>query len=420
MKRIGSGRLSLRFPESFDRDLRLLTYSMAFRRVSMGFLQVVRAIYFSLLGYSPIQIGFLLSIATFVSAIHSIVFGYLSDRYGRKVFFILGGVFASLRMVIFAMSSDFWFLALAQGVGALGEGAGAGQPVVSAYISDKSEILDRPQIFSTIAVTNALAATAGSLLAGLPAIFQKSWGFDMIGAHALLFWIGAVGSLLSILFVLPMKDVKAKKKVAVEGGGKFLNVKDWGVIARFSLVRSTSGLGWGFIESLLPLYFFIKFGVAGEVLGPIYAVTRFLSVFSYGFIPVVVDRFGKIQAMVWSRIITGILTVAFSVTPWYPVAVVLMISLRIAIMFTMPIRQTFATTIVDPDETATAIGISSFARMSLRSVAPTLAGYMFEEISLSLPFMIGAGFLVANGLLYKIFFQQSDGENKAEQSNRTG
>ena len=114
--------------------------------------------------------------------------------------------------------------------------------------------------------------------------------------------------------------------------------------------------------------------------------------------------------MVGSRIITGILTVAFSVTPWYPVAVVLMVSLRIAIMFTMPIRQTLATTIVDPDETATAIGISSFARMSLRSVAPTIAGYMFEAISLSLPFMIGAGFLVVNGLLYKIFFQRADGE----------
>jgi len=416
MKKIGSGRLSFRFPESFDRDLRLLAYSMAFRRVSMGFLQVVRAIYFSLLGYSPVQIGFLLSIATFVSALHSIVFGYLSDRYGRKVFFVLGGFFASLRMVIFAMSSDFWLLALAQGVGALGEGAGAGQPVVSAYISDKSELLDRPKIFSTLAVTNALAATVGSLLAGLPAIFQKSWGYDVVGAHALLFWIGAIGSLMSILFVLPMKDVKAEKKEAVEGGGKFLNVKDWGVIARFSLVRSTSGLGWGFIESLLPLYFFIKFGVAGEVLGPIYAVTRFLSVFSYGFIPVVVDKFGEIQALVGSRIITGILTIAFSMTPWYPVAVVLMISLRIAIMFTMPIRQTFATTIVDPDETATAIGISSFARMSLRSVAPTLAGYMFETISLSLPFMIGAGFLAANGLLYKIFFQQSKGKKTDEQS----
>jgi MFS family permease len=413
MKRIDSGALRLRFPDGFDKDLRLLTYSMAFRRVSMGFLQVVRAIYFSLLGYSPVQIGFLLSIATFVSALHSIVFGYLSDRFGRKVFFILGGIFASLRMVIFAMSSDFWFLALGQGIGALGEGAGAGQPVVSAYISDKSEVLDRPNIFSTLAVTNALAATVGSLLAGLPAIFQNTWSLDVVGAHALLFWIGAVGSFISILFVFPLKDVKAEKKEAVEGGEKFLNVKDWGVIARFSLVRSTSGLGWGFIQSLLPLYFFIKFGVAGEVLGPIYAVTRFLSVFSYGFIPVVVERFGEIQALMGSRIITGILTVAFSVTPWYPVAVVLMISLRIAIMFTMPIRQTFATTIVDPDETATAIGISSFARMSLRSVAPTIAGYMFEAISLSLPFMIGAGFLAANGLLYKVFFQKAESDGRS-------
>jgi MFS family permease len=419
MKRIGSGRLSLRFPEGFDRDLRLLTYSMAFRRISMGFLQVVRAIYFALLGYSPIQIGFLLSIATFVSALHSIVFGYLSDRFGRKVFFTLGGIFATLRMVIFAMSSDFWLLALAQGVGALGEGAGAGQPVVSAYISDKSEVLDRPKIFSTIAVTNALAATVGSLMAGLPAIFRNAWGFDVVGAHSLLFWIGVVVSLVSILLIIPLKDVKGEKKEAVISEGKFLNVKDWGVIARFSLVRATSGLGWGFIESLLPLFFFIKFNVAGEVLGPIYAVTRFLSVFSYGFIPMVIDRFGEIQAMMGSRIIVGILTVAFSVTTWYPVAVVLVITLRVVLMFTQPIRQTIATIIVDSDETATAIGISSFARMSLRSVAPTIAGYMFEAISLSLPFVIGAGFLIANGILYKAFFQRVYEDEPAELPSST-
>ncbi len=407
MAKIGS--INLRFPEGFDGDLKLLTYSMAFRRISMGFLQVVRAIYFALLGFSPIEIGLLLSIATFVSALHSIAFGYLSDRFGRKIFFILGGIFASMRMIIFAMSSDFWLLALGQGVGALGEGAGAGQPVVSAYISDKSKVIDRPSIFSTLAVTNALAATVGSLMAGLPAFFQNTLGYNMINAHAMLFWIGAVGSFISILFVLPIKEVKMEKKETVDRNGKFMNVKDWGIIARFSLVRSTSGLGWGFIESLLPLYFFIKFGVAGEILGPIYALTRFLSVFSYGFIPIVVDRFGEIQALVGSRIVTGILTLAFSITPWYPVAVVLMVALRIAIMFTMPIRQTFATTIVDPDETATAIGISSFARMSLRSIAPTIAGYMFETISLSMPFLIGAGFLAANGLLYRKFFQQAEG-----------
>ena len=404
------GNLGLRLA-GFDRDLKLLMSSMALRRLSMGFLQVVRAIYFALLGFSYVEIGLLLSIATFVSALHSIVFGFLSDRFGRKIFFILGGFFATMRMVIFAVSSDFWLLALGQGIGALGEGAGAGQPVVSGYISDKTDIMDRPSVFSTLAVSNALAATAGSLLAGLPAYFQKSQGLDIVGAHSILFWIGAAGSALSLLLVLPMGDIKAQKveRIETERTG-FLNVKSWGVIGRFSLVRITSGMGWGFIEPLMALYFFARFGIGAEVLGPIYAVTRLLSVFSYTMVPRVVDRFGEVPSIIGSRVITAALTVVFSLSTWYPMAVFLLVALRVAIMFTMPIRQSLATSIVDPDETATAIGVSSFARMSLRSLAPPIAGYMFQAISLSLPFMIGAGLLLVNGILYKVFFQPKNGE----------
>jgi hypothetical protein len=71
----------------------------------------------------------------------------------------------------------------------------------------------------------------------------------------------------------------------------------------------------------------------------------------------------------------------------------------------MPIRQVFATGIVSPEETATAIGVSNFARMGLRTVAPTAAGYMFEAVSLASPFLAGSAFLVVNALLYRSFFQ---------------
>jgi Na+/melibiose symporter-like transporter len=64
----------------FDRDLRYLTYSISIRRISMGFVMILRSIYFSLIGFSPVEIGLLLSLATFVSAIHHITFGMLSDR----------------------------------------------------------------------------------------------------------------------------------------------------------------------------------------------------------------------------------------------------------------------------------------------------------------------------------------------------
>lgn len=396
----------LRLPSSFDRDLTLMTFSMSSRRVVMGFLGIIRSIYFALLGFSPVEIGLLLSLATLVSALHSITFGMLSDRFGRKPFFVLGGIFATLRLVIFAITTDFWMLALGQGLGALGEGAGAGQPVVSGYISDKTEVRQRASVFSALAVTNAISATVGSLMAGLPAYFQESLKTDILRAHNLLFWIGVFFSALSLLLILPIKDVRPEKAEIVSHEEGFLNVKSWGVIARFSLVRASSGLAMGFVESLMPLYFYIRFSVGGETLGPIYAGIRLISVFSYMFVPLVVDRLGDIPSLVVSRIIAGVITIAFSQTAWFPLAVFLLVAQRTVLMFTMPIRQSFATGIVDPDETATAIGVSSFAMMSLRSVAPTIAGYMFEAISLSMPFMVGATLFIANGLLYKAFFSQ--------------
>ena len=407
------GNLGLQLPDGFDRDLRVLMASMAFRRISMGFLMIVRAIYFYLLGFNEVEVGLLLAIATLVSAIHHLTFGMLSDRFGRKPFLVLGGIFATLRMVIFAMFTDFWMLALGQGIGAMGEGAGAGQPVVSGYISDKTDIIDRPSVFSTLAVANAIAATLGSLMAGFPNFFETSLGFDMIAAHQLLFWFGALGGLVSLLFVLLLKEAKTEKVMRIaseadaqEGPRRY----HWGVIAKFSLVRSTSGLGWGFIESMMALYFFLRFGVGGEVLGPIYAVARFLSVFSYLLVPMMMDRYGDIPALVASRIATAVLAAAFSLTTWYPLAIVLLVAFRVLMQFTMPIRQSFATGIVDQDEIATAIGISSFSRMSVRVLAPPVVGYLFRYVSLSLPFMIGAGFLMVNGLLYKVFFQPKNGE----------
>jgi len=405
--------LRLRFLGGFDRDLRLMMFSMSFRRISMGFLMVIRAIYFYLLGFNEVEVGLLLSIATLVSAVHHLTFGMLSDRFGRKPFLVLGGIFATLRMVVFALFTDFWMLALGQGIGAMGEGAGAGQPVVSGYISDKTDILDRPSVFSTLAVANAIASTVGSLMAGLPKYFETNMGLDMIAAHQVLFWIGALGGLVSLLFVILMKETrterverKAPEATAQERSRGY----SWGVIAKFSLIRSTSGLGWGFIQSMMSLYLFLRFGVGGEVLGPIYAVTRFLSVFSYLLVPIMTDRYGDVQTLVATRIATAVLAAAFSLTTWYPLAIILLVAFRVLMQFTMPIRQTFATGIVDQEEIATAIGISSFSRMSLRVLAPPIVGYLFRYVSLSLPFMIGAGLLAVNGLLYKVFFQPKNGE----------
>ena len=395
----------IRLPEGFDRDIRLLTSSMFTRRIVMGFLQVVRAIYFALLGYTAVEIGLLLSLATVVSAIHHITFGYLCDRYGRKPFLVLGTVFATMRMVIFALSTDFWMLALGQGLGAMGEGAGAGQPVVSGYITDKTEATQRPGVYSAMAITNGLAASIGSIFGGLPVYLQDLYGFNVVEAHRLIWWACALVTALSIVFLLPISEPRQRTSHSGKAG-KGGKIRNWGVILRFSLVRSTSGLGWGMTESLMTLYIFYRFGVGSDAIGPIYSLSRFISIFSYLLIPRLVGRFGSINTIIGTRIAAAGLTTAFALANTYPVAITLLVVNRIVVMFSMPIRQTFASGMVDPDETATAIGVSNFARMGVRSVAPTLAGYMFETISLSMPFFAGAALMAANGVLYWMFFRE--------------
>lgn len=392
----------------FGRDMGLLTGSMFTRRIVMGFLQVVRAIYFALLGFSPVEIGLLLSIATFLSAIHHITFGYLCDRYGRKPFLILGTLFAAARTALFAVSTDFWVLALAQSLGAMGEGVGAGQPVVSGYITDKVDAGDRPNIYSTLAITNGIATTIGLSFGGLPILLENRFAYDVVSSHQLLWWACTAVNLVSLVFLFPLKE---GDRVARGGGqGKGSGIKNWGVIAKFSLTRSTSGLGWGMIDSLMTLYFFERFMVGTDALGLIYAFARFLSIFTYLVTPRVVERYGAIPTIVVTRMLSAAVTVMFALSSWYPMAVSLMVLNRIIVLFTMPIRQTFASGMVSPEETATAIGISNSARMGVRTLAPTLAGYMFESISLTLPFFTGAVLMVINGGLFWAFFRPREPE----------
>lgn len=373
----------------------------------MGFIGVVRTIYFALLGYSAVEIGLLLSLATFLSAIHHITFGYLSDRYGRKPFLIIGTVFAATRTAIFALSTDFWMLALAQSLGAMGEGVGAGQPVVSGYITDKVESEYRPSIYSTMAITNSFAATIGLSLGGLPVYIENSLGYNIQEAHQVFWWACTVVTLLSLVYLIPLREGKRVQSISmVEKKGP--GIKNWDTILKFSITRSTSGLGWGMVDSLMTLYFFERFSVGSDVLGPIFALARFLSIFTYLVTPRIVDRYGAIPTIVATRLLSAGVTVLFALSSWYPTAIFFMVLNRIIVLFAMPIRQTFASSMVSPEETATAIGISNSARMGVRTIAPTLAGYMFESISLTLPFYSGAFMMAINGGLFWAYFKPKD------------
>jgi len=392
--------------DGFNKELKLIGLAMASRRVVMGGMMVIRSLYLYTIGFDPFTIGLLSTIATVVGAARSGIVGLLADKYGKKVLIILGGLFSALRFAIYAFSVDFVMLVIAQGVGAFGEGAGAGQPATTGIIADNSAARNRTRVFSVFAITNAIASAVGSLLAGLPKGLQGWFGVEYIQSYQLFFLLGAIFSILSTVVIIPLKE-KSKVRKAAESES-ILPKKSWKAISRFSFVRATGGFGFGITETLIPLWFKIIFGVGEEVLSIVYAASRFLSIFSYLGVIRFASAVGEMGSIAITRIASSVIMLAMVLSPNYLAAAILLSAYRVSLMFTMPVRQSFIISIVEPSERSSAVGISNLSRMAVRSFGPATGGYIMQSISMSLPFFIGSGVVALNGVLYYLLFHKAE------------
>jgi len=383
-------------------DLRLLILSLSLRRIVLGCLQVIRTLYLYIIGYDLMAIGLLSMIATIVGAMRSVSVGILADKHGRRIFILLGGLLSTLRLLIYAFFTDYTMLIAAQIIGAMGEGAGAGQPSVSGMIADKSVKESRTRVFTTFALTNSLVGIIGSLFGSFPKPLQSWLLIGEAESFRLVFLFCAFLSFISFIFVFPIREEPSQ--ISVERRRSFLPKKSSATISRFSIVRAIGGFGFGITEDLIGPWFKIKFSMGEEVLGPVYAVSRFIVMLMYLLFFKVEKDVDEVKIIALNRVLSAIIMLLIPFVPSYIEFSLLLIAYRVSVMITMPLRQSFIISIVDPSERASAVGFSNLARMTFRSFAPAIGGYIMQSINMSLPFMIGATIIAMNGVSYKIFF----------------
>ncbi|HXG53080.1 MAG TPA: MFS transporter [candidate division Zixibacteria bacterium] len=390
------------------RDARLLMASRGLRAFAFSYLNVVFAIYLDRLGYSTLAIGVVFSVAYLSGALLTAAWGHLSDRLGRRRILILLAALTIVSNAIFIFFSSLFFILLAvviANVGAGGQGGGGSgggpfNPVEEALLAEKCTPENRNQIFALNSFVGSLMGAVGALAAGLPQYLQESWGWEAVASYKPLFLLTVV---LSAVLALVYRAIGEEHRPAA--APRKISRATGVFVTKMSLLAVVDNFGAGLAGALVPYWFFLRFGVELKSLGLLFFVSYFLAALSFLSAPVAARRLGVVRTMAFSHAVASSLYLAIPFAPTFGLASVLLAIRSYFAYMDNPLRASFTMAMVGSAERGSAAGVTSLARQVPFGISPTVATYLMESVSLTLPLFIGGGLQLANDVAFYLMFR---------------
>ena len=365
------------------------------------------------LGFHGIFIGLLFTATASVSAILTATIGFLSDRWGRRLFLVLMPVFTALACLIFALSSWGSLLFVSAALGALGRGTGAGagtvgpyQPAEQAYLTARVASDHRNSLFGRL----GFATSLGALLGGGPFIFLTVGLFPKSPTYALAFLVaGGCAFLAGILAwgiakdrKLPVQKPKIRpgETVAPLGKGQIRKL-----LWQLAVTNSLNGFAVGFFGPFITYWFYRRFGVSAVEIGLLYMLINVVSMVSNFFTARVALRWGVVRSIVVTRVTQGLLIIPMVLAPFFWAAGIVYALRMMVQRLGLPLRQSYVMGIVPDSQRGKVSSLSNLPSQVTSAISPSIAGPMLENVSLSLPFELGALIQSLGAILFGIFFR---------------
>jgi len=390
-------RLNLGYFKLLNYDIKIMIISTIFISLPQGFLFVDFPIYLNIVGYSPLLIGLLFTISTFIGSFLFLFIATISDLKGRKNFVILGYLLFDLSFLILAITYDLILIitvAVLDGI--------AFASISSSFIAwftEKTNSEDRNYAFSFMNFIEGVFSSIGMVIGGLPPIIAVLTNISIIDSYKLMYFINFLFSLPSLFLIYRVKEsYRIPKEVEILPRESFKFVMKLSILGLI-------GLGAGIIIQLFPLWFYLKFGTNVDVLGPIFAISTFLTGIASFFIPMIVKRFGTINIIIFPQLLSIIILIAIPISFSYLFAGVLYIFRNVLMNMSNPIFNSFIMTIIPEEERARGSAIIQLFDSIPRSIGPTIGGYFFNMGMLDLPFYITAILYTASIILFYMVFK---------------
>ena len=404
-------------------DGKKLLVTRVLRTFAYGYLATSLGLYLDHLGLTPTEIGIVLTAAIGGSAVMTVFWSIMADRFGRRRTIAIMALLMAVGGLAFALTNSFVVLILAAFTGtisATSSEVGVFQTVEQAILPQTAPNEKRTWLF---AIYNFIANIAGAV----GALFSASVGFfaslGLSGAdpYRPLFVIYGLVGLLNFLIFLTLSD--RVELAHVEGKRRFIGIhRSTGTVAKLSALFGLDAFAGGLVvQSLVAYWFFLRWGLQISDLAIIFFWVGILSGLSLLAAGWLAERIGLLNTMVFTHLPSNVLLMLVPLAPtaWLAIALFLM---RMSIsQMDVPTRQSYTMAVVDADERTATAGITNVARTTASAISPAIAGIAFSAAALGAPFLAaGALKIVYDGLIWRTFRNVRPPEEAARRATRAG
>ena len=394
-----------------QRDAIILMTSRGVRAFAFSYLGVIFTIYLSQLGYSTMMVGLVVTTAYTSSAVLTALWGYWSDRYGRKNILMLLAALTIVSNVIYIFFSHLIFIIAAVvianvgagGSGAGGQGGGPMSPVEQALLAEKCMPENRNRVFGVNAFVGSIMGSLGALLSGLPEHLQENWGWAPIASYKPLFGLTI---LFSIVLIFAYSSIDEHHvHVARKEGKRSPTKRVGGFVIKMSLLGMIDNLGGGLISPLMSYWFFLRYGVELKSLGFMFFLSYLLAALSFLTAPLIARKIGVVRTMAFSHGAASFIYLMVPLAPTFSIAAGLIVIRSFLAYMDTPLRSSFVMGIVRPEDRGSAAGITALSRHVPVAISPTLSAYLMQSFALNVPIFLGGMLQLSHDCIFYYLFR---------------
>ncbi len=377
-------------------DARRILLARALRGFADGLVSVLLAGYLTRLGFTPFEVGAIVTGTLFGSAAFTIALGFAAHRVPRRPVLLGASALMLLTGIGFLSATGFWPLLIVAVIGTLNPSAGDVSvflPTEQAALAQTVSGHERTRLFAWYNVGGNVMGALGSLASGLPAVVAYAYGVDVLLAERSGFVVYAlVAIVIAACYLRLGSEVETRETVR---GAPLAHSRR--IVVRLAVLFSLDSFGGGFVvQSLLVLWLYQRFALSVAVAGAVFFGAGLLSGLSQLVSPILAARIGLVRTMVYTHLPANLFLVAAGLVPSLPLAVACLLVRAALSQMDVPARQAFVMAVVRPEERAAAASVTNVPRSLASALPPLFAGAMLTYSTVGWP-------LVCGGLLKALY-----------------